>query len=90
MSQKEGGDFADFQAKSPIVYSLSGDRVADLRFILLMRRECEMKVRYAMFYNYHKLLNDHTTTKQKFMTFFCLVLFSKTFSQEYFYKHILR
>ena len=34
-------------------------RCAVKEFIQLMRHECEMKFRYAMFYNYHKLLNDH-------------------------------
>ena len=58
--------------------------MADLRFILLMRRECEMKVRYAMFYNYHKLLNDQTTTKHKFITFFRPSPSRKTFYRDFF------
>ena len=53
-------------------------------FILLMRRECEMKVRYAMFYNYHKLLNDQTTTKHKFITFFRPSPSRKTFYRDFF------
>ena len=53
-------------------------------FIQLMRHECEMKVRYAMFYNYHKLLNDQTTTKHKFITFFRPSPSRKTFYREFF------
>ena len=49
-----------------------------------MRRECEMKVRYAMFYNYHKLLNDQTTTKHKFITFFRPSPSRKTFYRDFF------
>ena len=43
-----------------------------------------MKFRYAMFYNYHKLLNDQTTTKHKFITFFRPSPSRKTFYRDFF------